>query len=381
MYRAEPQPRILPAATISDAEEVAAEADGALRPHGRYPPSGRYPDSGRYPPNTDTTPDNWITTVQEPEEAVRSLQPGAGYAWKRVGRRWEVARSVQETTTREDCEEKEEREGVLNEEKKRTGEAHEGPKEAGTGPEERWEVVGGRWQLRRQLDSSVGAHNSSSTPTVIPKKIVWLEKAVEEGLPGLRDESKWPAADDNDLDLFMTTNDDSDGGDISSSGGGKWKQVVGTTDQWEVQRRDTRAVPAWSSNGAAEEDDEGAAAWEPSRQPQPPARSGRFFKEDERRADLADNIIEDRRIKPGKNKGDEEAEEENSEENEEKKPPKLNVSDKDSPYALLDKYFPERESYFYQNRHSFKNLHREGGGGGRAPEIGNLQPKEVNTSY
>ena len=28
----------------------------------------------------------------------------------------------------------------------------------------------------------------------------------------------------------------------------------------------------------------------------------------------------------------------------------LNVSDKDSPYALIDKYFPERESYFYQNR-------------------------------
>ena len=27
---------------------------------------------------------------------------------------------------------------------------------------------------------------------------------------------------------------------------------------------------------------------------------------------------------------------------------KLNVSDKDSPYALIDKYFPERESYFYQ---------------------------------
>ena len=293
-----------------------------------------------------------------------------------------MARSAQETTTRENCEKKEEREGVLTEEK-RTGEAQEGPKEEGTGPEERWEVVGGRWQLRRQLDSSIGARNSSSIPTVhanqMPKKVVWLEEAVEEGLPGLRDESKWPAADDNDLDLFMTTDGGGDGGDISGSGGGRWKQVVGTTDQWEVQRRDTRAVPSWSNNGAAEEDDEGAAAWEPSRQP-PPARSGRFFKEDEQRADLADNIIEDKRIKPGKNKGDEESEEgeeASSEENEEKKPPKLNVSDKDSPYALLDKYFPERESYFYQNRHSFKNLHREGGG--RAPEIGNLQPKEVNT--
>ena len=31
----------------------------------------------------------------------------------------------------------------------------------------------------------------------------------------------------------------------------------------------------------------------------------------------------------------------------------LNVSDKDSPYALIDKYFPERESYFYQNRNKF----------------------------
>ena len=37
----------------------------------------------------------------------------------------------------------------------------------------------------------------------------------------------------------------------------------------------------------------------------------------------------------------------------EKKPPQLNVSDKNSPYALIDKYFPERESYFYQNKNSF----------------------------
>ena len=38
------------------------------------------------------------------------------------------------------------------------------------------------------------------------------------------------------------------------------------------------------------------------------------------------------------------------------KKPKLNVSDKNSPYALLDKYFPERESYFYQNKVSRKSL-------------------------
>ena len=65
----------------------------------------------------------------------------------------------------------------------------------------------------------------------------------------------------------------------------------------------------------------------------------------------------------------------NKEEAEEKKKAILNVSDKDSPYALIDKYFPERESYFYQNRKKFLHEFRDSGGAGS--DIGGLDPSEV----
>ena len=54
---------------------------------------------------------------------------------------------------------------------------------------------------------------------------------------------------------------------------------------------------------------------------------------------------------------------------------KLNVSDKDSPYALIDKYFPERESYFYQNQDKFVEEYR---GQESKTDIGNIHPSEVS---
>ena len=53
---------------------------------------------------------------------------------------------------------------------------------------------------------------------------------------------------------------------------------------------------------------------------------------------------------------------------------KLNVSDKDSPYALIDKYFPERESYFYQNKDKFVEEYH---GQETKTDIGNISPSEV----
>jgi len=55
---------------------------------------------------------------------------------------------------------------------------------------------------------------------------------------------------------------------------------------------------------------------------------------------------------------------------------KLNVSDKDSPYALIDKYFPERESYFYQNKNKFIQEYRAQDHG-KKTDIGNIDPSEV----
>ena len=63
----------------------------------------------------------------------------------------------------------------------------------------------------------------------------------------------------------------------------------------------------------------------------------------------------------------------------EKKKAILNVSDKDSPYALIDKYFPERDSYFYQNRKKFLHEFRESGGA--SGDIGGLDPSEVSKIY
>jgi hypothetical protein len=52
----------------------------------------------------------------------------------------------------------------------------------------------------------------------------------------------------------------------------------------------------------------------------------------------------------------------------------LNVSDKDSPYALIDKYFPERESYYFQNQNKFIHEYNKGG---NKTDIGRLLPEEV----
>ena len=56
----------------------------------------------------------------------------------------------------------------------------------------------------------------------------------------------------------------------------------------------------------------------------------------------------------------------------------LNVSDKDSPYALIDKYFPERESYFYQNRRKFQTEYHQQPADKRE-DIGHLDPSEVSS--
>ena len=83
---------------------------------------------------------------------------------------------------------------------------------------------------------------------------------------------------------------------------------------------------------------------------------------------------EDGRLREVEDNGIEEEEKET-----EKKKAILNVSDKDSPYALIDKYFPERESYFYQNRKKFLHEFRESGGA--SGDIGGLDPSEVRIFF
>ena len=84
---------------------------------------------------------------------------------------------------------------------------------------------------------------------------------------------------------------------------------------------------------------------------------------------------EDGRLREVEDNGIEEEEEKETE----KKKAILNVSDKDSPYALIDKYFPERESYFYQNRKKFLHEFRESGGA--SGDIGGLDPSEVRIFF
>ena len=95
--------------------------------------------------------------------------------------------------------------------------------------------------------------------------------------------------------------------------------------------------------------------WEPERR----AKSIAFLGRDEEDADQEEGG---------------ETEEEEIQEGSESKKAILNVSDKDSPYALIDKYFPERESYFYQNRNKFLSEFSQD-----QQDIGNLQPNEVSS--
>jgi hypothetical protein len=347
------------------------------------------------PEGSQLTDDTARLTGEPPQEDVGApgdLNDGRGQQWRRVGSRWELVRRKQ------DQEESEQppREGRRKEDEKHVSEH----------VSERWEKVNGRWQLRRQMSNS---STSADQLEIIP--VIWLNSkqngpnshsdhvatnitAVINGRLGLNIDGGWQQAD-SDGGWQQPVSDDgwqqpvSDGGWQQAKSDGGWQQVE-STGLWDVQRRDTRAVAAWTSAGDEDEIDGGGgggeAVWEPSRQPEGPPllpRSGRFLSDSKafptsEEESLEDNSIEDKKVKVDeKSKKKKEEEKENEEEEgEEKKPPKLNVSDKDSPYALLDKYFPERESYFYQNRHSFKNMYGEGGG--RRQEIGNLQPKEVS---
>ena len=101
--------------------------------------------------------------------------------------------------------------------------------------------------------------------------------------------------------------------------------------------------------------------WEPERR----AKSIAFLGKDEQ--DGEDGQQEEQQ--------EEQAEELEIQEGSESKKAILNVSDKDSPYALIDKYFPERESYFYQNKNKFLSEFSQD-----QQDIGNLEPNEVSTS-
>lgn len=108
--------------------------------------------------------------------------------------------------------------------------------------------------------------------------------------------------------------------------------------------------------GKVETETQGDSLWEPDRK----AKSLAFLGKDEDAVIEHDNNSVD------------------SDETEETtklpKKAKLNVSDKDSPYALIDKYFPERESYFYQNKNKFL---KEYEAQAKKTDIGNVDPSEV----
>jgi len=103
---------------------------------------------------------------------------------------------------------------------------------------------------------------------------------------------------------------------------------------------------------------QGGSTWEPDRK----AKSLAFLGKDE------DKVIEQ-----NNNSVDSEEPEKTTKA---PKKAKLNVSDKDSPYALIDKYFPERESYFYQNKNKFVSEYNAQGRG-KKTDIGNIDPSEV----
>ena len=121
-------------------------------------------------------------------------------------------------------------------------------------------------------------------------------------------------------------------------------EVVGQPQLWE-----------WGRVGVAQADQ----AWEPDRK----AKSLAFLGKDEDPGKVTEqdtNSVESEKPKDTKVP----------------KKAKLNVSDKDSPYALIDQYFPERESYFYQNKNKFLSEYNDHGQG-KKTDIGNSDPSEV----
>ena len=107
----------------------------------------------------------------------------------------------------------------------------------------------------------------------------------------------------------------------------------------------------------------GPEPWEPERR----AKSLGFLGRDEAAASLDNNSLTGSRDDEGKHDKDD---------GKDDKKAILNVSDKDSPYALIDKYFPERESYFYQNHNKFQTEYRQLPADKRE-DIGALDPSEV----
>ena len=98
--------------------------------------------------------------------------------------------------------------------------------------------------------------------------------------------------------------------------------------------------------------------------------------EPERRAKSIAFLGKDEQDGEDEEEGQHEEEEQEIQEGSESKKAILNVSDKDSPYALIDKYFPERESYFYQNKNKFLSEFSQD-----QQDIGNLEPNEVSTKH
>ena len=106
--------------------------------------------------------------------------------------------------------------------------------------------------------------------------------------------------------------------------------------------------------------------WEPERRAKSIAFLGQDEQDGEDEEDEEDGQQEEKR----------EEEEQEIQEGSESKKAILNVSDKDSPYALIDKYFPERESYFYQNKNKFLSEFSQD-----PQDIGNLHPNEVSKAF
>ena len=112
----------------------------------------------------------------------------------------------------------------------------------------------------------------------------------------------------------------------------------------------------------------GPEPWEPERR----AKSLAFLGRDE------GTVLDGNSVTDTKDEDDKQKEEDAGGGSESDKKAILNVSDKDSPYALIDKYFPERESYFYQNRNKFLTEYNERGNNqDKFNDIGDLDPSEV----